>query len=165
MYAIRYFCPRTDVQMGTHGFAIDLPADWPELVRRSGLNQEKVNQHIASCGRRWLDATGHNGMFDPDNCGFQADKSLPPGPNARPTYSHREIQVIWGEWGAEHISVPGNACGLDITRDCCGFGSIFLGGRQLQPHNIDSWHQKNLLTIVFTELAESVLLFSRTNRD
>lgn len=159
MYAIRHLCPRTDAQLGAHGFSIDLSPEWKFAVAASGLNQEKVDHHIKLLGNDWLSACGYNSYFDPDNSGIWADRSLPPGPNAVRSPDYRHIQVKWGEWGPEHISVPGSACGLDLDR---GFGSLFREGRQLTPHNIDSWSQKQLLLIVFCDLAESVILFSRT---
>lgn len=65
------------------------------------------------------------------------------------------LRVTWGKWGAEHIIVPGNACGLDVNTAGC---FNLLKGMTLLPHNIDSWTQKQLLLIVFTEIAECVLM-------
>lgn len=159
MYAIRSLCHRTDIDMGRHGFGIDLAPEWREAVIKSGLTQEKINTMLERCGREWLDLSGFNRIFDPDNCGHEADCKKPPGQNSYPMHQPlRDLRVQWGQWGAEHISIPGNACGLDVDR---GIGCLFKGGSRLLPHNIDSLNQKYLLLIVFTEIAESVLLFSR----
>ncbi len=156
-YLIRGLCPRTDISMGAHGFCIDLSPDWKDAVAASGLDASKIRGQVDSCGRAWLDSCGYDSIYDPDNYGAWSDKKLPPGPNARPLYETNQIRVSWGEWGAEHISIPGNACGLDIDRRAFG---AFLGGPSLTPHNVDCWAQKNLLLIVFCEIAENIILFS-----
>lgn len=158
MYAIRALCPRTDIQTGHHGFSIDLSPEWPALVAASGITDNKVAVHIQNLGDTWLAACGWTSWFDPDNCGHTADTTKPPGPNAYRSPNWREIRLRWGLWGIEHLSVPGNACGLDIDHSAW---CLFRGGVSLVPHNIDSWAQKQLLLIVFTEIAESILLFSR----
>lgn len=146
--------------MGRHGFTISLHPKWRELVAGCDLNEQKIHGALDVLGRGWLDECGFAGMFDPDNCGFQADKKLPPGPNARPMYQpNRDLRVTWGEWGPEHITVPGNACGLDIDRH--SFGSI-LRGPSLLPHNIDNWKQKQLLLVTFCWIAESIILYSES---
>lgn len=155
-YLIRSLEP-TDGMMGGHGFCIDLHDNWRDLVAKCGLDQSKIDMLIRNCARGWLDCCGYDRIFDPDNCGAWADKNKRPGPDARPAYDHRSIRVAWGEWGPEHITVPGNACGLDIERH--GFGT-FTGGAQLTPHNIDCWAQKQLLLIVFCRIAEDVVLFA-----
>lgn len=137
MYLIRGLCHRTDITMSCHGFQIDLSPEWRAKVAKCqrlspGEGQKAVNQLIETSGKHWLQCSGWE----------------------REVWSPRDIRVAWGEWGPEHISVPGNACGLDITRD--NFGCIFPDGRSLEPHNIDSLAQKYLLLIVFTEIAESV---------
>lgn len=154
MYAIRGLCHRTDITMGCHGFSIDLSPEFKTAAAKSGINQEKIDHLIETAGRLWLDATGFDAIYDPDNTGAWADKKKPPGPNARPLYEAKHLRVAWGEWGPEHISIPGNACGLDIDRD--GFGSVYRDGALLHPHNVDSLKQKYLLLIVFTEIAETI---------
>jgi hypothetical protein len=153
-YAIRYLCHRTDITMGHHGFTIDLHPKTPEIIKSSGITQEYINTFLNNMGRGWLDAVGYDAIYDPDNYGYNADKKAPPGPNAHPLYGVDSLQVQWGEWGPEHISVPGNACGLDLDRSC---GNVFPGGKSLVPHNVDSWRQKYLFLIMFTEIAELVL--------
>ena len=158
-YAICNLCPRSDISMGAHGFTISLHKRWRELVANCDLDQTRVDKAVSVLGRSWLDSCGYKGIFDPDNCGATADRSLPPGPNARPLYEANRIRVDWGEWGAEHISVPGSACGLGIERH--NFGSI-LRGPALVPHNIDCWQQKQLLLIVFCWFAESIIIHTPT---
>ncbi len=156
IYAIRHLCHRTDIDMGRHGFAIDLHPSVPKLVTKSGLGQEHVDTYLERAGRTWLDAAGFNAVFDPDNCGAWADPKKPPGPDAHPLYRPgMDLRVTWGEWGPEHITVPGNATGLDLGTD---MGCLFRRGQSLAPHNVDSLAQKYLLLIVFTALAEQVAM-------
>jgi len=65
--------------------------------------------------------------------------------------------VAWGEWGPEHISVPGNACGLDLD------DGIWAprGGRILLPHNVDSIAQSHLLLAVFLFFADVLVVRQR----
>jgi len=157
MYAIKALCHRTDIHIGAHGFIVDLHSSVPDLVLKT---QEKIDRIVESSGRIWLDNVGYDEIFDPDNCGAFADKDLPPGPDAHPL--HRpgvDLRVSWGKWGPEHISVPGNACGLDIEEKL--IGCVFKDGASLYPHNVDSWRQKYLLLITFTELLHTVVLLAK----
>lgn len=157
MYAIRGLCHRTDGGLSRHGFSIDLSPEFRSLVADSGIGQPQIDNLLTGCGRMWLDACGFNQMFDPDSIGYEDDPKEKPGPNATPLYDvATSLGVRWGVWGPEHISVPGDACGLDIERSahCC----IFPGGVQLLPHNIDCLDQKYLLLIVFTEIVESLVI-------
>jgi hypothetical protein len=148
MYHIRSLSPRTDISMGCHGFQIDLHPEFRDFVERTNVGGSKIEQGnidrvIELSGNRWLDACGYSKIHE-----------------GRRLYEARSsLRVAWGEWGPEHIHVPGNACGLDIERD--PLGCIFPGGVSLLPHNIDVWHQKQLLLIVFTDLAETILLLGR----
>lgn len=159
MYLIRNLCHRTDISMGVHGFGIDLSPEFRDAVSKSRLSQDDIDGLLATMGREWLDATGYTQVFDPDDdrepsARFEHDPKWKPGPRARPLYEPRNsLRVQWGEWGPEHISVPGNACGLDIDQS---FGSPIHGARSLTPHNIDALCQKYLLLIVFTSIAEHV---------
>lgn len=156
MYAFNGICQRRGCSMGSHAFHIFLMPEFKKAVKDSEINQDNVDTLIIREGRYWLDSTGFDRKFDPDNCGFNADPMKPPGPNAYYAHEPRTaIRVRWGEWGPEHISVPGNACGLDIDRS--SVGNPFDGGSMLCPHNIDSLYQKHLLLIVFTEIAGCVL--------
>lgn len=152
--------------MGAHGFCIDLSAEWQVLVARSGLTQEMIDRWLNVHRRRWLDVCGFDHLYDPDALfePYEYIKEMDPeswrkklGPNARPLYDgQRALDVRWGRWGPEHISVPGNACGLDIERYDGNFGSAFGSGTRLLPHNIDSWSQKQLFLITFAEIVELV---------
>ena len=153
-YDLVGLCPRTDIDMGRHEFIVKLYPEWKELVAASEIDADKAAMVVKNMGRAWLDACGYSQIFDIDNCGLAADPKRPPGPNARPLYGVESIRLSWGEWGIEHLDVPGNACGLDIDR---GFGCP-RGGRVLLPHNIDSVNQKLLLLVVFTWFAEAMTL-------
>lgn len=126
MYLIRNLCPRTDLDMGNHAFTIELSKEWPEYVKKSELTQEKINYLIAQRGNAWLDACGYDRMWQ-----MEEDS-----PKKRLHEARSSIRVSWGEYGAEHITVPGNACGLDL--DSHAFGCFLRGGKMLLPHNIDS---------------------------
>lgn len=157
MYSIDQLCP-SGQPIGGYGFAIHLHPDYHAAVKASGYTQEHANMAVKAFGLEWLQKCGFNNYFDPENTGFGANKAAIPSAETKPSYSHREIRITWGEWGIEHISVPGNACGLDISR---GMGNPFEGGRSLTPHNIDSWSQVMLLLVAFTWLTNSVLISAR----
>lgn len=152
MYSIYGLCPRP--QMSGAGFGIKLWPAWKDAVAKYNLTQKQVNAAIERLGRDWLDGCGFNSIYDPDNCGFDRDKTKKPGPNARPMYEPRtSIRVTWGEWGIEHITVPGNACGLDIDSSL----GAPRGGRSLTPHNVDSLAQAHLLLVVFCWFADAII--------
>lgn len=146
MYLIRGLEPRTDITMGRHGFCIELSPAWKDMVAASGLSQDKVDRKIQTCGNDWLDSCGYGRHSDADGTRRLYD-------------AMHAIRIQWGEWGPEHISVPGNACGLDIERQA--FGAFIRDAAMLAPHNIDCWAQKQLLLIVFCSFAEDIVLFSR----
>jgi hypothetical protein len=159
MYLIRQYCPRSDIDMGRHGFTIMLHPELQRHVAATDIDDAYVTAVLSRHGREWLDACGFDRWYDPDNAGHLRDPYKSPGPRATPSYQPRDIRVTWGPWGPEHISVPGNACGLDIDRRPL---SNPLGtAPALLPHNVDSWAQKQLLTIVFTDLIDRVLVLSR----
>ncbi len=155
MYSIDGLCPSREHAVGGYGFSIKLYPQWKEIVAASGLDQEKVEQAMSNLGRAWLDSCGFDLIYDPDNYGIDADKTRKPGPNARPSYQpNLDLRVTWGEWGIEHITVPGNACGLDIGRGPGGPRN----GMVLWPHNVDGWSQVHLLLITFCWFADSMML-------
>lgn len=159
IYCLQGLCHRTDIDMGQHGFCISLHPCVPLLVEKSNIDQAGADHAVVRYGRTWLDCAGYDTIFDPDNCGHHRDEALPPGPNAQPL--HRpgfDLRVSWGEWGPEHIEVPGNACGLDLDTH---LGCSFAGGRVLAPHNVDTLQQKYLLLMVFSTFAEHVLCANR----
>lgn len=153
MYVIDSLMPSGG--MGGYGFSIQLMPQFKEAVAIAAVTQEGVARVLQTFSPQWLAKTGFGEYFDPDNCGYGADKMAIPGPRTKLLHD-RQIRVEWGEWGPEHISVPGNACGLDISRD--GFGCLFKGGATLTPHNVDHWGQVNLLLLVFTWFAHHVAL-------
>jgi hypothetical protein len=162
MYHISNFCHSLDGhRMGCHGFCINLAPELKAKVALAELTQQHINQLIKNCGRYWLDATGYDAKHDPDSL-FRPDQldleyleQRKPGPRARPLYNVNQIRVAWGEWGPEHITVPGDACGLDL--DLHGHSLVFKDGICLVPHNVDVLRQKYLLTIVFLEIMEQIL--------
>ncbi len=159
-YEIMALAPRTDLVLGRWGFGVSLWPEFRDLVAASGIGQQNVDQVLERCGRHWLDGCGYSRMFDPDDHRGPLEREeepLPPGPNARHLHTVGiDFNVRWGEWGPEHIAVPGNACGLDIVDSIGGP----RGGRQLCPHNVDSMSQTMLLLIVFTYFAESVRILA-----
>ena len=112
-YSIEQLCPVSDDGMSAFGLGIKLyPLFKTAVQRRPELDQSAVDHVIRTHGREWLDRCGFDAIFDPDNCGFDRDLEKPPGPNAEPMYQPgHHLRVTWGEWGPEHITVPGDACG------------------------------------------------------
>jgi hypothetical protein len=156
MYSIVGLCPNRENPMGGYGFSIKL---WPlfrEMVASYPHNDQlSINKAIDTMGREWLDACGYSQIFDPNNCGVDANPKKKPGPKSRPAYQpNRDLRVQWGEWGPEHITVPGDACGLDIDQ---GLYSPH-DGRILAPHNVDNWRQVQLLLITFCWFADDIML-------
>lgn len=121
-YQITSLCPRSDLALGGWGFGIKLFPEFRKAVEVSKLTQDKACKAIENMGRFWLDDCGFNAIFD-----YDGEKTHLYKPN-------QELRVTWGEWGLEHITVPGNACGLDIDNGI----SAPIDGRVLQPHNVDS---------------------------
>lgn len=145
-YDIVGLCPRTDINIGCHGFKINFHPKWKDLVLASGLDQTKINHAVNMLGNQWLDACGYDRMFE----AYEGER--------RRIYEARSfIRVSWGTWGPEHITVPGNACGLNIETRPLGNP---LGGPCLYPHNVDCWAQVQLLLITFTWIAESMTIQS-----
>lgn len=131
LYAIRYLFPR--VQMGGAGFSILL---YPEIKREvvlSGIKQKDVDQWIKNFGGPLL-----------EGCGFTSAEKV-----------QYRIQAQWGSWGLEHITVPGNACGLDIDRS--GSLSAPRDGMCLSPHNVDSVPQAHLLLCIYTGIMDRLI--------
>lgn len=137
LYHIAGLCPRTDIDMGRCGFAIKLYPAWKEAWATYRFNdskcftQDHANRAVAGMGKAWL-----------EGCGYKDD------------LWRNSIRVSWGEWGPEHICVPGNACGLDLDDI---FGKP-MGGKLLLPHNVDSIAQAHLLLVVFTFFADTLVL-------
>lgn len=128
-YSIVGLYPRKDISIGRHGFFIKLFPEFKQAVAASDIDQHRVEILLDRMKVDWL-----------HSCGFSGD--------------YQRLDVKWGEWGPEHISVPGNACGLDLDSH---FGAP-RNGAILQPHNVDSSNQKLLLLIVFCWFAEAISL-------
>lgn len=155
MYSIDGLCPNGN-PLGGYGFSIHLAPAYREAVKLSGYTQEHADRTIEVFGREWLTKCGFNHYFDPENSSFGANKHAIPSKDTKPSYAGTGLRIQWGEWGIEHITVPGNACGLDIDRR--SLGNPFRGGASLHPHNVDSWSQVMLMLVAFTWLAQSVLI-------
>ncbi len=139
-YQIVGLCPRSDLTMSAWGFGIQLYPGFKDAVKASGIDKEQARTAVETMGRSWLDGCGFGNMFDYEG-------------ETEPLYKpNQDLRIQWGEWGPEHITVPGNACGLDIDD---GLSSP-KGGKILQPHNIDSMKQAMLLLMVFTWFAEAI---------
>jgi hypothetical protein len=148
-YQIAGLCGSVSDHLGSWEFSIKLFPAFKTDVKDSGLTRENIQTAITNMGRQWLDSCGFDSLFEYDG-------------KKEPLYKpEMSLRVTWGEWGPEHISVPGNACGLDI-----GAG-IYCprGGRVLYPHNVDSMRQAMLLLAVFTWIAEMVQMLAEGNRE
>jgi hypothetical protein len=143
--------------MGGHGFVIHLHLDFHKAVAVSDIQQEHVDRVLKAYGPEWLINTGHTHYYDPgayhDPWDFDERRRKYKIPSDEARLSEK-LSVTWGEWGPEHITVPGNACGLDLDKGTSG--CIFDDGVCLVPHNIDSWNQKMLLLLIFTWFAHAV---------
>lgn len=128
MYKIIAWNPMPN--MNGAGFGIVLKPELKLAVAKSGLTQQNIDN--------WIKTHGNNLLL---NHGWTID------PNSNPnTY----IRVEWGQWGIEHITVPGNACGLDIDT---GIG-LKDGEMVLNPHNMDNLRQASVVLAVFTAIME-----------
>lgn len=141
--------------MGGYGFCIHLSTQFRDAVKASKLTQENVDRVLDTYRAEWLQKCGLGGYFDPENCGYDAKRPAIPSERTRHSFGGTGLRVSWGDWGPEHITVPGNACGLDIDRAC---GSPFENGKSLLPHNVDSWGQVCALLITFTWFAHYIAM-------
>lgn len=124
------------------GFGIKLYPKWKESVMKSGLTQDNITSMIEKLGNVWLDAYGYDEPF------------VYEGKTSRLYEAKQCLRISWGEWGPEHITVPGDACGLDITD-----GGVVApkGGKFLSPHNVDHIRQAGLLLTVFLYIADELV--------
>lgn len=127
MYKIKGWNPSRENQMGGSGFSIVLTPQWKEAVLKSNLTQEKVDNFIKNTCVQYLKQHGFRETRIDD------------------------IRISWGEWGIEHITVPGNACGLDIDEHgiCLNKGEVIL-----TPHNVDTIFQASLILSIFLWFAD-----------
>lgn len=115
---------------------------WREAAAESGVDQAGVDRAVDNMGRAWLNGCGFSRRFERDG---KED------PLYRPLL---DLRVTWGEWGPEHITIPGDATGLDI---CNGLGGP-PDGKMLAPHNVDNIRQAHLLLVVFLFFADTLVL-------
>jgi len=127
MYKIKGWNPSRENQMGGSGFSIILTPKWKEAVIKSGLTQENINTSIS---KRFVQTLKEHG-YSESRIG--------------------DIRISWGEWGIEHITVPGNACGLDIDYSPIGY---LNGEVSLDPHNVDTIFQASLILSIFLFFAD-----------
>ncbi|GAL83446.1 hypothetical protein MYP_673 [Sporocytophaga myxococcoides] len=116
--------------MNGAAFSIELFPDWKDAISKSGITQENIDNAFEKLGPKLLEDHGFKHSMD-------------------------RLKVYWGEWGPEHIYVPGNACGLDITKSS-PFGP--RGGALLSPHNVDSLRQASLILSIFLWIANCLVV-------
>lgn len=129
MYKIKSWLPSR--RPNGAAFFIVLTDKFRKAVEKSKLTQENMDALIVNLGNAILSAHGYP----------EVDKNM----------SLCELRVKWGEYGPEHISVPGNACGLDIDTHFVG---QLPGEVALMPHNIDTVSQASMLLSIFIYIAE-----------
>lgn len=116
-------------KMSGAGFSIVLYPAFKELVSKSDIDQEKIGNILNNLEPLWLEGHG-------------LDKELYKG----------STRAQWGEWGLEHITVSGNACGLDIGE------SIFHKDcMELTPHNVDSLRQASQILTFFLKVVDYLM--------
>lgn len=120
--------PNLTQSMGGAGFCIVLYPAFKELASKSDLN-EKLPQFIKNMEPIWL-----------QNHGLDVE------------VFKRTTRGTWGEWGLEHFSVSGNACGLDI-----GESLRYENCMELSPHNVDSLRQASQLLTFFLKVVDYML--------
>ncbi len=157
LYHIVGLAPRRT--MSGAGFCIHLWPEWKLAVARWNKDQAAINKAIKTMHRGWLDGCGYDAIYDPSEDPMDKWKREKMGTprklskDAHPLYGEHSITVQWGEWGLEHMTIPGNACGLDIDK---GYGCP-KDGRVLGPHNVDTIAQAHLLLVVFTWFADCII--------
>jgi hypothetical protein len=116
------------------GFAIKLYPEWKKLVAKTALNQVQVDEAMKNMSPQWLE----DHRFHPELPG---------------------VKIHWGEWGPEHISVPGNACGLDLDHSYDRDGVVTL-----MPHNVDTIEQASLILTAFLWIEQHVHFKSKISQ-
>lgn len=136
LYHIQGWNPFVKASMGGNGFYVLLFPDWKLAVQSyTDLTQESANQAVQTMFKSWLEGHGWESL---------AKHDLP----------KCSIRVTWGQWGPEHITVPGNACGLDISDGI----SAPRNGKVLLPHNVDAGSQASLLLTIFLFFADCLVM-------
>ena len=129
MYKIKNWDPNRPNKMAASGFSIVLTKEWKDAVGRVNIKQSAVDAMISSIGKDFLIQHG----FSANRIG--------------------DVKISWGEWGIEHITVPGNACGLDIDYAPMGY---LNGEVALMPHNVDTIFQASLILSLFLWFANAL---------
>lgn len=137
MYRIIGYMPQP--RMGGSGFNIILTPKWLEGISKINLTQDDIDKWIKIMAPDILKAHGYN---------FTSKLHI------------HDIRIKWGDWGPEHITVPGNACGMDLDTCCVGTRP---GEVALTPHNVDSPSQASMLLAIFLWFAEYIELQTFNN--
>lgn len=127
--------PKGSTYMGHWGPKIHLSPRYKELVSKCDFTQKYWDGY----NRNYL-SPAVNSMF-----GYE-EKGL------------FRTRLSWGEWGPEHLDVPGNACGLDLCDRGSGFGCVYHDGVILLPHNVDCMTQAYALVFMFTSITYTLEL-------
>lgn len=164
-YEIVHGIPRVG-ELG-FGFQIRVWPAWREVVAAYSPTPGAQRAWLHHVGNDLLDACGYGEPFQ----SFQSvaeelmgitPSSLIPAPTERLYDATRgAITFQWGAWGLEHITIPGNGCGLDIDE------TVALkpdGGVVLLTHNVDTMQQSYLLQCIYGWFAHTMLL-AWTTRD
>lgn len=123
LYEIKNWFP--EKKMNGAGFSISLGEDWPKVVEHYGLTQEYVDTALEKLKDSILEGHGYSSS------------------------RYYRLSAKVGKWGIEHISVPGNACGLDLSSNV-----LNRSGMGLFPHNVDTIPQASMLFCVFSFFSE-----------
>lgn len=127
--------PRPKSNGDGFGFSIRVFPGWKTLVSRIMIPDHESQKN-------WMDSVGSELL---EGCGYDLK-----------VYGRfGAIRLSFGEWGLEHITIPGNGCGLDITSDSCFCPD---GGRVMLSHNVDSMKQAYLLQCIFNWWANHWIL-------
>ncbi len=155
LYEIVHGIPRLGGDCG-FGFQIRVWPRWKEVVRGRTPSRDHQQNWLETVGNDLLDACGYGAPFNlhQDLCkewlGLESEPTHDndgPAPVERLYDASRGAIVLsWGDWGLEHISVPGNGCGLDIDYNGC---TAPKGGVVLLPHHVDSMQQAYLSQSIY----------------
>ena len=125
LYHIRY---HPIMGMGGMGFQVQLFPQWKEEIAKLNLTQKEIDY--------WLEETGKH-LYKEHFPQYESIGGI------------SDYNIMWGEWGPEHITVPGDACGIDKTDS--------IGIITLNPHNVDSFAQMSLLLTTFCHFADLIV--------
>lgn len=131
MYKIKSWLPSQ--RPNGAAFFIVLTDKFRKAVEKSKLTQENMDALVMNLGNSILSGHGYP----------EVDKNM----------LLCNLRVKWGEYGPEHISVPGSACGLDVDTHFVG---QLPGEVALMPHNIDTIKQASMLLSIFIYIAEVI---------